>query len=560
MTLRKKTLLIQAAIFIVLLLLLDLTFTNFLRRSAGQLAEQRMEQDMARAQAALDGESQALYAVSEIWANSDATWYFMSGLNQSFADTYLDRSVMKTLGISSMVFFDNKYNVRLFKDYSTEDDPSAPENEFEAIIMDSIEIGAQLAEIPVSGIKGIADSDGKPILFSIQPIFNSSMDSERAGYLLMTRTATPNLIKRLSQNLGFGFALVPANEKETADGVSQDMVVVRERDNDAISGRRLIRDIGGRPAFWITMGARKADGFGYERRLQLMFLAFAAVGFCFCLLNDRILKRLIWDRLSRIQKEIQEAQGGSLGEHHMTDDGRRDELSDLARAIGDSYAFINFSRESKQKLDDITAAVNERFSQAGVRLCNKMLEDVATAFTPRDESFRSSIIRMSKKTLEFAGRMGIGEEEGLYVYIGALFSRIGLLGLPFAARKKKWELSEQELREYQKYPVFSREFMKSVELLRYAADIPYSWKEKWDGTGFPRGLSGAAIPFEARIFAVVNEWNELTRARPGRKPPADRELEDKLLERAGTRLDPNLVDEFIKFLNETKGDGGNSNE
>lgn len=557
MTLRKKTLLIQVVIFTFLLLLLDLTFTNFLRNSAEQLAEQRMEQNLARVQAALDGEAQALYAVSEIWANSDAAWSFMRGHNQDFANTYLDRSVIKMLGISSMVFFDNEYKVRLFKDYSSENDPSSPELEFEAIIMNNMESSAMLEDIPVSGITGVADSGGMPILFSIQPVFNSSMDSERAGYLLMTRTAGQELINRLSRTLGLTFALNPAAENEKTDGAQPDLAIRRERKNRVINGRKLIRSVGGKPVFWITMESVKDNNPGYERRLQLMFLAFAAVGFCFCLFSDRIYKRLIWDRLYRIQRETQELHGDNLTEHHPTDDGRGDELSDLARAIGDSYAFINFSGENKRNLDDTATAVYERFSQAGAGLCYKTLEDIATAFTPRDESFRSSIPRMSGKTREFARRMGISEGDCLYVYLGALFSRIGLLGLPFAARKKKWELSAQELREYQKYPVFSREFMERVELLKHAADIPYSWKENWDGSGFPLGQSGGSIPLEARIFAVVNEWNELTRPRPGRRPPTDTEFGDRLRERAGTRLDPNLVEEFIKFLNETNENGGN---
>lgn len=558
MTLRKKTLLTQIVFFLILLLLLDLTFTNYLRRSAEELDRHRMEQNLARAELALDGEAQALYAASEIWANADSTWEFMRGNNPSYPVDYLDRNVITMLEISSMVFFDNVYNVRLSKDYGTLDDPSASEREFDAIITAHPQNFAMLAEIPVSGIKGMVNCGGKPVLFSIQPIFNSEMNLEQAGFLLMTKTVSANLIHRLSQNIGFDFNVVTVAENEKTEVSGQSEIVNGKRkEKDTISGRRLIMDISGKPVAWITGAAKKEDTSASERKIQLMFLLFAAVGLLFCFCGDQISKRLIWNRLSNLQGKIQEMRGDYS--HFQIDDiKRKDEFTSLAHTINDAAAYIDFTRTHKEKLDNITLSVYERFSQAGNRLCCKSMEDIATAFTPRDENFRNSIIRMARVTSDFAQRMKLSEEDCLYAYFGALFSRIGLLGVPFAARKKKWELSPQEIREYQKYPIFSREFLEAVELLRPAAALSYAWKENWDGSGFPRGLSGAAIPFEARIFAVVNEWNEITRPWPGRKLPTDDETEAKLRTRAGTRLDPNLVEEFINFLQ--KKSGGNNSE
>lgn len=551
MTLRRKTLLIQIAFFVALLLLLDLTFTNVLRKSAKQLDRQRMEQNLARAVVSLNGEARALYEVSELWANSDITWEYMRGVNPSFADAYLDRNIITALGISSMIFFDNEYNVRLFKDYSATDDPSAPEREFQSIITDDPEASALLSEIPLSGIKGITISDGTPLFYSIQPIFNSEMDSERAGYLLMTKTISDKLIYRLSQNLSFNFAIVPVTEKERAETTGMPQVVLEDnRKSSVMNGRILIRDAGGQPAAWVTGVFQKEDISAAERQIQHMFLLFAAVGLLFGFIIDQIHKRMIWNRLARIHAELQVPRE-DITKLHITDEGQSDELAQLAQTMNDTLAYMDFKREHQQKLDDITIRVFEKFSQAGNRLCYKTLEDIATAFTPRDENFRASIVRMARTTSDFARRMKVGEEDCLYAYLGAMFSRIGLLGLPFSARRRKWELSPQDLQEYKKYPAFSREFLESVELLRPAAALPYAWKENWDGSGFPCGLSGNNIPVEARIFAVVNEWNELTRPWPGRKMPTGAEVEAKLRERAGTRLDPYLVEEFIKFINGT---------
>lgn len=546
MTLRRKTFFIQITFFLILLVLLDLTFTGLLRKTAGQLDRQRLEHSVERVEEALNGEARALYSISEFWANSDAVWDFMRGNNPDYPSTALNRKIISMLSVSSMIFFDNNLQVVIARDYSAEDDPSQPEEEFKSIITNNPQNRAKLANIPVTGISGMANIAGKPVQFSIQPVFNSKMDKERAGYLLMTRTVSSRQIERLSRQLGIAFTIEPADK-----GDSPHTVTSGYSSEGYISVRRLIKDINGNPAFWIAGVSTKGDIASAERQIQYMFLLFAIVGLAFCVLSDRIGKRLIWDRLTRLQQELRYAKDSDLAEVRAA--GGNDELSELARIINETFAYMDFAKEHKQKLDEITIMVYERFSLAGNRLCYKTLEEIATAFTPRDENFRGSIVRMADKTAEFARQMKADEEDCLYAYLGALFSRIGLLGIPYAARRRKWELSPQDLRDYQKYPVFSREFMESVELLRPAAAVAFAWKENWDGSGFPRGLSGNAILFEARIFAVVNEWNELTRNWHGRKLPTEEEVKAKLRERAGNRLDPNLVEAFIKFLYEESG-------
>ena len=90
--------------------------------------------------------------------------------------------------------------------------------------------------------------------------------------------------------------------------------------------------------------------------------------------------------------------------------------------------------------------------------------------------------------------------------------------------------------------------METIELLRPASSIPYSWNENWDGSGFPQGFSATAIPYQARIYAVVDAWNEMTRPWPGRRIPSDAEVTERLRSMAGTRLDPQLVEKFIEYL------------
>jgi len=67
-----------------------------------------------------------------------------------------------------------------------------------------------------------------------------------------------------------------------------------------------------------------------------------------------------------------------------------------------------------------------------------------------------------------------------------------------------------------KHPVYAYELLSPIQYLRPALDIPYCHHEKWDGTGYPRGLEGEQIPLVARLFAVLDVWDALTSDRPYR--------------------------------------------
>ena len=68
-----------------------------------------------------------------------------------------------------------------------------------------------------------------------------------------------------------------------------------------------------------------------------------------------------------------------------------------------------------------------------------------------------------------------------------------------------------------KHPQFAYDMLHSIAYLHRALDIPYCHHEKWDGTGYPRGLKGEQIPLAARIFAIVDVWDALSSDRPYRK-------------------------------------------
>jgi putative two-component system response regulator len=96
-----------------------------------------------------------------------------------------------------------------------------------------------------------------------------------------------------------------------------------------------------------------------------------------------------------------------------------------------------------------------------------------------------------------------------------------------------------------KHPVLAFEMLSPIRYLRAALDIPYCHPEKWDGTGYPRGLKSEQIPLAARIFAVVDVWDALTSDRPYRQAWSKEEARQHIQAGAGTHFDPQIVKIFF---------------
>jgi len=86
--------------------------------------------------------------------------------------------------------------------------------------------------------------------------------------------------------------------------------------------------------------------------------------------------------------------------------------------------------------------------------------------------------------------------------------------------------------------------------LRPALDIPYCHHEKWDGTGYPRGLKGEQIPLAARLFAAVDIWDALRSDRPYRAAWPEQKVIDFISSLSGTHLEPSVVDLFLRVIRE----------
>ena len=178
------------------------------------------------------------------------------------------------------------------------------------------------------------------------------------------------------------------------------------------------------------------------------------------------------------------------------------------------------------------------------------LEGWGKALSLKEEETAEHSERVTQMTVQIAKRMGIRGEDLIQVRRGALLHDIGKIGIPDSILLKPGKLMEEEWVIMRKHPVYAFEMLSPITYLRKAIDVPYCHHEKWDGTGYPRGLKGKQIPLSARIFAIVDVWDALTNDRPYRKAwPQDKTME-YIKELSGTHFDPEVVEVFLKYLSE----------
>jgi putative nucleotidyltransferase with HDIG domain len=179
---------------------------------------------------------------------------------------------------------------------------------------------------------------------------------------------------------------------------------------------------------------------------------------------------------------------------------------------------------------------------------DETLEGWSRALDLRDRETEGHTLRVTEVTLRLAEAMGVAPGPLLHIRRGALLHDIGKMGIPDQILLKPASLTRDEWDIMRKHPTYAYELLSPISYLRPALDIPYAHHEKWDGTGYPRGLAGEDIPLAARIFAVVDTWDALRSDRPYRHGWADDRVVAYLQERAGKDFDPAVVAAFLHIL------------
>jgi response regulator RpfG family c-di-GMP phosphodiesterase len=156
--------------------------------------------------------------------------------------------------------------------------------------------------------------------------------------------------------------------------------------------------------------------------------------------------------------------------------------------------------------------------------------------------------RVADLTVALAIKMGISQSEIGHVRRGALLHDIGKMAIPDAILQKAGPLTAEELAIMQTHPEKADQIISQIDYLAPTRDIPYCHHEKWDGTGYPRGLTGEEIPLTARLFAVVDVFDALTSDRPYRKAWSKEQALKHIHEQSGKHFDPVAVKAFSEMI------------
>lgn len=176
------------------------------------------------------------------------------------------------------------------------------------------------------------------------------------------------------------------------------------------------------------------------------------------------------------------------------------------------------------------------------------IEGWSSAMDLRDQETESHSKRVTSLTVAFATRLGFSQDDIVRAKRGALLHDIGKIGIPDSILRKNGPLTEEEWAIMKEHPSKAYGMLYRIPYLRNCLDIPLYHHEKWDGTGYPQGLSGKKIPLAARMFALIDVYDALTSDRPYRKAWTKEKTVEYIREQAGRHFDPELTEAFIALI------------
>lgn len=197
--------------------------------------------------------------------------------------------------------------------------------------------------------------------------------------------------------------------------------------------------------------------------------------------------------------------------------------------------------------------LRERAGYAAGRqsLAGKMsaaVEGWRRALELRDRATEGHGCRVAELTVRLAARLGYSPPELTRLRFGAQLHDIGKIGVPDSVLLKPGPLDDDDTRIMRKHPVYAYEMLSPVPNFQSILDIPFYHHERWDGSGYPRGLRGEQIPRPARIFAVIDVWDALCSDRPYRPAWPAEQVVRYIREQSGKHFDPAVVDEFLEMV------------
>jgi putative two-component system response regulator len=212
------------------------------------------------------------------------------------------------------------------------------------------------------------------------------------------------------------------------------------------------------------------------------------------------------------------------------------------------------NRQLEKYADDLNETISE-LKAVHQELRGSYLETIyrlVLAAEYRDEDTGDHIVRMSRYCALIAEKLGLSPDEVQNILYATPMHDIGKIGIPDKILMKPGKLTDEEFEIMKNHTIIGAKILANskAKILQVAQQIAISHHERWNGRGYPRGLSGAKIPLAARIASLADVFDALTSRRPYKEPyPVERAFHIIKGER-GEHFDPDIVDVFLQNMDE----------
>lgn len=218
----------------------------------------------------------------------------------------------------------------------------------------------------------------------------------------------------------------------------------------------------------------------------------------------------------------------------------QDEIAILAQSFNQMVQSVNLSQNNL------------------VEAYNSTLLGWSKALELRDEETEGHTLRVTKLAVALGERLGIRGDPLENIRRGAILHDIGKMAVSDSILRKPGSLSVEERQIIEMHPQYAFEMLRDISFLRPALSIPYYHHERWDGSGYPKGLKGEQIPLAARIFSVIDVWDAMTNKRIYRDAISNAKVVEYIRQQSGLYFDPNIVEVFLGMIAEDQDLGDNA--
>ena len=231
------------------------------------------------------------------------------------------------------------------------------------------------------------------------------------------------------------------------------------------------------------------------------------------------------------------------------------ELTARVRSLTKVKAYNDYMRDYQTILQEEVRKRTRELNEAHIKLRNASLDTIyrlSRAAEFKDEDTSVHIQRMSQYAAAIARKIGMNNETSEALLYSSPMHDIGKIGIPDRILLKPGKLDLDEWVLMKQHTIFGAQILENSEsdFIKIGKTIALTHHEKWDGSGYPKGLKGEKIPIEGRITALADVFDALTSKRPYKEPFSNEKALGIIREGRGTHFDPDLVDAFFEIQNE----------